>query len=400
MSSTSSCVEFLRRLIQTESLPGEERDVAALVKREMERLAYDQVRRDAAGNIIGLVRGQGYAPPVMLNTHLDHVDVGDPAGWPHPPFGGDLHDEKVWGRGAVDIKGPLAAQLHGVANLIDQGIRPPGDVYVTAVVQEEVGGLGARHLLTHLKPPLIIVGEPSSNQVRRGHRGRTELVLHALGRSVHASVPAQGINPLEVVARFILGLPSLDMPRDEDLGPSSVAPTLIRTDQISPNVIPSEVWLTCDWRNIPGETGEEIRSAMQGLAQRSLVEGAKAEVSIPAIRRVSYTGFCDTIRADNPAFCRPTDDAALRAAQATLADAIGLQSEPGVWRFATDGGHFSLAGLTVVGFGPGDERLAHTVWEAVPVAQLEAAMQGYQALALEWSSRVALFSGGEREGQG
>jgi acetylornithine deacetylase/succinyl-diaminopimelate desuccinylase-like protein len=131
------CVDFLQQMIRTLSLPGHEGELASLVANEMRDLDYDEVRIDEVGNVLGRIEGRGQAPDLMFNTHLDHVDVGDPAAWPHPPFGGEIHDDKVWGRGAVDIKGPMAAQVVGVARLL-RGERPPGDVWVTAVVQEEV----------------------------------------------------------------------------------------------------------------------------------------------------------------------------------------------------------------------------------------------------------------------
>ena len=103
--------------------------------------------------------------------------------------------------------------------------------------------------------------------MRRGHRGRTELVLHLVGRSVHASVPAKGVNPLTSLGRFLAGLDGAERGVDPDLGPSSVAPTLLRTDQTSANVIPGEVWLTCDWRNVPGETGEDALRSLRQLLE-------------------------------------------------------------------------------------------------------------------------------------
>ncbi|MDZ4702124.1 MAG: hypothetical protein SH809_20605, partial [Rhodothermales bacterium] len=97
MNDLTGCTTFLQRLIQTPGLPGEERAVAGLVAAEMERLGYDEVGIDEAGNVIGKIAGRGAAPAMMLNTHLDHVDVGDPDRWPHPPFGGEIHDGRVWG---------------------------------------------------------------------------------------------------------------------------------------------------------------------------------------------------------------------------------------------------------------------------------------------------------------
>lgn len=385
-----ACIGFLQRLIRTPGLPGEEAETARLVRSEMESLGFDEVTQDEAGNVLGLVRGEGTAPPVFFNTHLDHVDVGDHSRWPYPPFGAEIHQDRIWGRGAVDIKGPLAAQVYGVAGLIAQGRRPPGDVWVTAVVQEEVGGTGARYLVQHLDPSIAVIGEPSSNTLRRGHRGRTQLELHVIGRSVHASVPSLGVNPLIVTARFISALQELEMRQDPVLGSSSVAPTLIRTDQSSSNVIPAEVWLTCDWRNVPGESGQvDCCRVLQQLADRCLIEGAQAAVSVPVFQRRSFTGYQAGIPADNPAFLTPENHPAVRAAQEILRRSIGLQQPCGVWRFATDGGHFHRAGWSVVGYGPGDESLAHTVRESVGIAEIELAVEGNRALALELAKRVA-----------
>jgi putative selenium metabolism hydrolase len=371
-------------MVQTPSLPGQEGEVAELVKSEMKRLGFDKVVRDEAGNVLGFCKGEGIAPAMMFNTHLDHVDVGDPAAWPYPPYGAELHDKKVWGRGTVDIKGPMAAQIHAVGSMIGDGARPPGDVYVTTVVQEETGGLGARHLLTHLKPPLVVVGEPSRCQLKRGHRGRTELILHVKGRSVHASVPDQASNPLEVLARFVLGLKELEMLEDVSLGSSSVAPTLLKTDQTSPNVTPGEVWLTCDCRTVPGESGLEMIEKLQALADRCLDSGCLAEIRPCIAKQSSYTGVERKIPAQHPAFLVPSEHRAVVTAASILKRVIALNEDPGIWSFATDGGFFAAAGQTVIGFGPGNDKLAHTVEESIEITELEKALHGNKALAMEW----------------
>lgn len=383
------CVDFLQRLIRTPSLPGEEGDLAALVGEEMEALGYDSVEVDEVGNVIGRVTGRGAAPPVMFNTHLDHVDVGDAARWPHPPFGAEIHDDAVWGRGAVDIKGPLAAQVHGVARLTAEDTRPPGDVIVSAVVQEEIGGIGARWLADHLQVPTVIVGEPSSNTLRRGHRGRSEIIVHLRGRSVHASVPGKGVNPYYTLAGFLAGLRDLEMATHEDLGASSVAPTLIRTDQTSGNVIPGEIWLTCDWRHIPGESAEDAREMLERLLAKSLVDGAEGEIVIPTYRRRTYTGMELEMRGNNPAYVLPADHPALRAARRIVEPVLGTVDEVGLWRFATDSGHFSAAGMACVGFGPGDELLAHTVNEHLPLSQLATAIEVNARLGAELGAATA-----------
>ena len=388
MSDLQSCLYFLQRLIQTPSLPGEEGDLARLVVKEMERLDFDEVRIDEAGNVIGKINGQGLAPAVMFNTHLDHVDVGEHSAWPYPPFGGEIHDQKVWGRGAVDIKGPLAAQVHGIASLKQDGKRPPGDVYVTGVVFEEIGGVGAKHLSKNIDTPYVVIGEPSSNELRRGHRGRVEMVLHVKGKSVHASVPHKGVNPLDVISKFILALPTIEMGYDRDLGPSSVAPTLLKTDQISANVIPGEAWLTLDWRTVPGESDDHVLNVLRPLVQRSVIQGSSAAVSIPSREWLCYTGMKDEMPSNNIPFIIREDDPVLQHAFTILNKTLERTLPIDVWRFATDGGHFVRADMKCIGFGPGDETLAHTVQEHVPISQLDDAIRGNAALAMEWASSI------------
>ena len=379
------CIDLLQQMIRTPSLPGEEGEMAKLVANTMRDLGYDGVRVDEVGNVLGRIEGRGDAPDLMFNTHLDHVDVGDPAGWPHPPFGGEIHDDRIWGRGAVDIKGPMAAQVIGVARLL-QGGKPPGDVWVTAVVQEEIGGVGARHLAETLPIPIVVVGEPSRNTLRRGHRGRTELVVHFKGRSVHASVPDKGVNPLYALGPFLEGLRNLDMPEDTELGPSTVAPTLLRTDQSSANVVPGEVWQTCDWRNIPGQSGDDVLGLLAALAEEVLADprspaGTEISVSVPEVDRRTYTGQNRSIPGAHPAYLLATDHPAVAAAEAIWGEVLKDEPESGVWQFATDGGHYAAAGMVPIGFGPGNEFLAHTVEEHIEIPALEEAIAVNEALA-------------------
>lgn len=380
-SPTQDCVDFLQRLIQTPSLPGDEESLARLVIAEMIQLGYDEVMIDDYGSVIGTIKG-GDAPAINFNTHLDHVDVGDASRWPHPPYSGEVHDGAIWGRGAVDIKGPLAAQVHAIGGLAG-GSRPPGDIYVTCVVQEEVGGVGARHLAHTVITPLVVVGEPSLNTIRRGHRGRTELEVHFVGRSVHASVPEEGVNPLTSLGRFLAGLDDVQRSDHPDLGTSTVAPTLLRTDQTSANVIPGEVWLTCDWRNVPGESAEDALAALKLVLAASLGEGTRGSIDIPVFDRRAYTGRMMAIPASNPTYILPLDHPAVAAASRIAGEVTGDRRPAGLWEFATDGGHYAAAGMIPVGFGPGDPLLAHTVDEKIEIDALEVALEVNRRLALE-----------------
>jgi succinyl-diaminopimelate desuccinylase len=385
----SDLVGFARRLIQIPSLPGYEAEVASLIKAEMERLDFDEVATDQVGNVIGWVR-KGDGPSLMFNGHMDHVDPGDPAGWPHPPYGGDLDEEELWGRGSVDMKGPLAAMVYAAGLAKQHNLLLPGELCVACVVMEEVGGLGTRALLSRLKPSFAMVGEPSNGELMRGHRGRVELAARVGGRSVHASVPEQGINPHYALARFLVRLEVLPMTQDPVFGASSVSPTLYRTDQTSANVTPGEAQLTLDWRNVPGETPEQIVERLTPLLAECLPPGAESQVGVKSERLTTYTGHVEDFPSIFPSFALPVAHPLLGAAQRILSEALERSVPVGVWHFATDGGHLMAAGVPTIGFGPGDPALAHTNRERLPLEALVEGVAGYLALATGLGRTVGL----------
>src|SRR3954454_2900909 len=377
-----SLVAFAQRLIQTPSLPGEEGDAARLVRSEMQALGYDDTWIDEVGNVVGVIRGTGGGGSLMFTTHLDHVDVGAVSGWQFPPYEGKIDDGVLHGRGAVDIKGPTASQVYGVALLKQAGIALPGDLYVVGAVQEEVGGLGSLELARTTRTDRAVIGEASDNELRRGHRGRIELVLRITGRACHASAPERGVNPHFSLANVVSRLADLVLVEDAFLGPETFAPTLLFTDQISANVVPGEIRLHIDWRTVPQRGAEEIRSEVARLLDSALLDGATGEVHIEELRMRAYTGAERTVPSAFPSFVLKDSDPMLSAARSALETTFGHPVRVGRWTFATDGGHLSAAGIPCVGFGPGDERLAHTNLEHVAVNDLLKAAVGNAVLAV------------------
>ncbi len=373
-------VGFLQRLVQVPSRTGNEEQVAALVARELRTLGIDS-RVDGCGNIIGRVPGAA-GRSVMLHAHLDIVDPGDAHRWKYPPFSGELADGHVWGRGSVDDKGCVAAQVYALGLLRELGLTPPGDVLVAAVVGEEIGGLGTRHLAAEAPPDLAIVGEPSNNTLRRGHRGRFEFVVTFSGRSAHASTPQLGSNPSFALSRFLLALREAPMARNTDFGDTTAVPTLLYVDQTSSNVIPAATSVHLDWRNAPGETLAQARAVVERIAEASLEPGITVDVNVATRLVSSYTGISETIEHAVTPFWIAADDRRLLAAQAALNSALGRQVPVDIWPFFTDGGFLHAAGVPCIGFGPGDPAMAHVLDERMPVSQLLEATAGYMALAL------------------
>ena len=375
-------IDFCQRLIRTPSLSGQEGELAQLVLAELRGLGYDRAWVDEVGNVVGLIRGRG-GRSMMLNAHLDHVDPGDPSRWPHPPYQGFVGDGFIWGRGASDVKGALAAQVCALGALQQAGLRPSGDCYFAGVVMEEIGGLGTRKLLETVRPDLAVLGEATENNLARGHRGRVELVVRITGRSVHASVPNKGVNPQYALARFILGIQDLPMLSREPFGSASVAPTLSGTDQTSSNVTPRQVYLHLDWRNLPDETTDEIRSKVQRLLDESLIPESQGVVELFQRSTPTYTGYQETYPVIFPPFELPADHELVTGAESILWQALRRPVSTDIWRFTTDGGHLMQAGVPTIGFAPGAEAYCHTVQDRISIEMMMEGMVGYMALALQ-----------------
>lgn len=374
-------IRFAQALVRTPSLTGQEGEAAALVQRELERLGCDEITVDEAGNVLGRLRG-GPGRRVLLHAHLDVVDPGDPSLWCHGPFSGAIEEGCLWGRGAADDKGSVAAQVYALGLLREAGITPPGDVLLAAVVGEEVGGLGTRYLSRTLHPDIAIIGEPSRNTLRRGHRGRFEFIVAFRGRSAHASVPHKGHNPHYAMARFLLALREAPMARDPEFGGTTVAPTLIGVDQHNSNVIPAEVRVHLDWRSTPQEVPSQAQALLEAIAQSCLEPGITAEVTIRTQSVASYTGYTETVRHAVTPFVTAADDPLLITAHQALERALGRAVPIEIWPFFTDGGFLHAQGVPCLGFGPGEETMAHVADERLPLDQLLEATLGYMALVL------------------
>jgi acetylornithine deacetylase/succinyl-diaminopimelate desuccinylase-like protein len=195
-------------------------------------------------------------------------------------------------------------------------------------------------------------------------------------------MPDLGINPHFSAAHFVAGLRGLEMAADPAYGASTVAPTRVWSEPGSDNVTPSALHVVLDWRNVPGERPEAIVAKLERLLAGSLEPGCRGRIAVAERKLVSYTGVAVSYPDLFPSFTTAADDPWLWQAQAALSAALGRGVEVGTWRFATDGGHLAEAGAAVLGFGPGDDRLVHTVEERISVDQLVESVVGYLALAL------------------
>jgi putative selenium metabolism hydrolase len=382
-----NALAFAADLIRIPGLSCHEGDVARRVREEMEALGLDDIRVDEAGNVIGVVRGRGEAPAALLNCHLDVVAEGDHAEWEVPPFSGEVRDGFLHGRGAMDIKGPLALQTYAAASLAGSA---PGDVIVAHTVLEERGGLGMKHLLESgtVTPGVVIIGESTHGDVCIGHRGRAEVEVVITGLAGHASAPDRAHNALDALGAVLAAARLLAdrQPSDELLGAASVVPTMVDVLPESRNVIPDKVVVTLDWRILPEYPGDKLMASVRDALAETLPtvpEGLHVSVRMGTEHQRTYTGMAEDKNLFTPGFLMDPAHPVVTAA----ARAVGRREDAGEaatvrpWAFATDGGwSCGVHGIPTVGFAPGEERFAHTNRERLDVEEARWAFGRYPAL--------------------
>ena len=383
-ASFEGAIEFAQDLIRIPSLPGEEEELTRRVVTEMEALGYDDVWTDELGSVVGVVKGGGGGATVMLSCHLDMVAAGDPAEWEHPPFDGVIADGCLHGRGAMDIKGPLALQTHVAAAL--KG-RVTGDIIVAHPVFEERGGWGMDHLTRPdggLRPDVVIIGESTHGDIAIGHRGRCEVEIVAHGLAGHASAPDRARNALDLVPAILAGVHDLAARQQSDdvLGAASVVATGIDAVPASLNVIPDRVTVTLDWRILPGDTVETLLARVRDQVRPHLERmgaggGPGVEVRAATELQRAWTGIEEDRLILSPGFLMSPDDPIVTAASRAVGTRNGARTPARVrpWTFATDGGWTcGVRGIPTIGFAPGEERYAHTNTERL---SLDEARWGY-----------------------
>lgn len=390
-----NALSFASDLIRIPGLPGQEGDVARRVLEEFEALGLEDVRTDETGNVIGVAPGRGDAPSALLNCHMDVVAEGDHSEWEVPPFSGAVRDGFLHGRGAMDIKGPLALQTYAAASMIGEA---PGDVIVAHTVLEERGGLGMKRLLESgaVEPGVVVIGEATHGDVCIGHRGRAEVEVAIAGSAGHASVPDRARNALDLLGDVLAAVRDLAGTQASDpvLGRSSLVATMIDVLPESRNVIPDSAVVTIDWRILPGDDDESLVARVRDAIEARVPtppEGLSYEVRMASELQRTYTGLEADRNLLTPGFLMEPDDPMIVAA----AEAVGRRDGEGPaeirpWQFATDGGWSrGVFGIPTVGFAPGEERYAHTNRERLDVEEARWGFQRYPALIAAIQEAVA-----------
>ncbi|MDT8903133.1 YgeY family selenium metabolism-linked hydrolase [Anaeroselena agilis] len=380
----SAMIRFCQRLVRQRSYTGEEGGVAKLLAAAMTELGFDDVRTDAAGNVIGEIRG-GPGPKLLFDGHMDTVEVSDREKWSVDPFAGVIKDGRLYGRGASDMKCALAAMVYGLAPLAKYKDKLKGSVVVSGTVCEETfEGLALGRVVEAVRPDYVVIGEASALSLKRGQRGRAEIAVTTFGKAAHSSNPAVGKNAVYMMMKLAERIVRTAVPRDDFLGEGILELTdIVSVPYPGASVVPHQCRATFDRRLLVGETEESVLAPLRRcVAELAADDGAfRAEVEVVTAEQVCYTGEKMAGKRFFPAWVLPETDCLVAGALRGLRQG-GLDPEVTKYSFCTNGSYSAgIAGIPTIGFGPGREDGAHVVDEYMELNQLTGAAAGYQAIA-------------------
>lgn len=375
--NNNQLITFTQALIRYPSLSGEEAQVAARVRDEMESLGFDRIWMDANGSVVGMIEGRRPGKTMLLDAHTDTVGIAPGVSWEHNPFGAGVDNDAIYGRGAADMKGALAAMVHAAASLDRDQLS--GRVVVSASTLEEVmEGVALRSIMEEVKPDFVVIGESTDLNLSYGGRGRAEVHLTTVGRPSHSSSPQLGRNAVLDMMRVIATVEQIELPTNAIMGPAIFALTdVISEPYPGHSVIPSICKVTYDRRLLPGERADDVLAA---ITQNHDLGDIDLKAEIGAGQYTAFTGTTLQCEKFFPAWLLPEDDSFVTSALAGLHGA-GIPAKPSAYRFCTNAAYSAgIAGVPTIGFGPATEADAHVIDEHLRLEHLFAAAKGYQAI--------------------
>ena len=316
-------------------------------------------------NFIARFDGRDSARSLMFEAHADTVSV---EGMSIDPFDPVVRDGRLYGRGACDTKGAMAAMLLAIRTVLDETGRPPVTVYFVATGDEELGCGGAYELVGEgFTVNAAIVGEPTDLRIVYAHKGACRFAVTTAGRAAHSSDPSQGVNAIAQMARIVQciegplaeRLSRVDHPV---LGPPTVSVGLIRGGT-QVNVVPAHCQIEVDRRYLPGETREQIEDELRRELDRLPQAAPPLDYTLSGLQ---WYPALEDARQGEPG------EALANACRKVLG-----QPAYATVPWATNAGVFQGAGIPSLVFGPGSIKQAHTAVEYVEIEAVAKAAEVY-----------------------
>jgi putative selenium metabolism hydrolase len=380
--------DFLRDMIRISSESCDEALVIQRIKSEMEYVGFDRIDIDPMGNILGYI-GHGKTL-IAMDAHIDTVGVGEIKNWHYDPYAGYEDDDIIIGRGASDQEGGMASMVY--AGKIIKDLKLEGDytLLVTGTVQEEdCDGLCWQYIIeeSKIRPEFVVITEPTSLNIYRGHRGRMEIKVETTGISCHGSAPERGDNAIYKMAPILEDLKGLHEVLKDDpfLGKGSLTVSEIFFSSPSRCAVADGCSISIDRRLTNGETFE---SALEEIRQLPSVKKVGAIVSMYTYERPAYTGLIYPTESYFPTWVLDEDHEATQTLVSAYQSLFKKDPLVDKWTFSTNGvSIMGRYGIPCIGFGPGHEDQAHAPNETILKDELIAAAALYAVIPMTYMDR-------------
>jgi len=352
--------KFLRDIIAIPSESSREKDVILRIKEEMTKVGFDKIKIDPMGNILGYIGNGKHL--IAMDAHIDTVKVGDPKLWKYDPYKGYEDEEIIVGRGASDQKGGMASMVYAGKIIKDLNLEGDYTLLVTGTVQEEdCDGLCWQYIIDKdkIKPEFVVITEPTSCNIYRGHRGRMEIKVTTHGVSCHGSAPERGENAIYKMAPILNELKALhaNLMDNDFLGKGSLTVSEIFFSSPSRCAVADRCTISIDRRLTDGETWEY---ALQQIKNLPSVKLANADVAVYDYVKPSYTGIVYPTQSYFPTWVLKEKHPACQTLIEGYMELFKDKPLVDKWTFSTNG--VSIMGryeIPCIGFGPGHEDQAH-----------------------------------------
>jgi succinyl-diaminopimelate desuccinylase len=317
-------------------------------------------------NFLGRLRSTGERPAILFLAHLDVVGADEKA-WKTPPFEGVEQGGRIYGRGAVDMKGGIVAIVEAMRRVAATNARLKGDVYLAGVGGEETDSAGIERFVSHIadlgKLSGVVVCEPTGLKMVTAHRGMLWVKITTFGKCAHGSMPHLGINAIESMLAVLERVQKMDAGpvKHPRLGSGTISINRIQAGTAT-NIIPDSCSAEVDVRVVPSQTTaatfERFKQLLSEMESGSPRFRAKLDI-LKRAEALETDDTCDFVRQ----LCKATG----------IADTMTVG-------FTTDGPWLAPLGVPITVFGPGDPELCHKADEYIEVNEMEKAATHYQSI--------------------
>lgn len=333
-------------------------------------------------NVWAVWHGDRSGKTLLFEAHTDVVTEGRTRAWDQPPFGAERVGDRIYGRGACDTKGNLAAAVMAVRAIRDSGIRFPGQLVLCHPVDEEGMMAGIKAFIEGGHAEGVdgaVICEPEENQLCIKQKGALRVEVTVRGKMAHGAMPLSGVNPVTRAARFVLAVEELEkeeMERhgeDPFLGQPSLTPTILMAPHRGEpqiNVIPASAYVALDIRTLPTQSHDELVRRLENVLADLATEDPDFEAELEVIE-------------ERPPTETPAHDPLVRAMAAAYTHLTGEEPRYNGVPGATDGTYLSTwANVPIVTTGAGDREIPHHENEWVGIDELFTTCKLYAATAL------------------